>query len=157
VSTSLLRSTRNKMATWSVQLFQLPTKLHNTFTCPHEMWGYAISGFHHEVDKKCVILGYYTASSINSLLTFQDNRSIPSSRLDRSVVCHTNIVLCITINNVNFCGQLYKIELRVMFGGCLGKYLFQRNVIHTTWHREVHLVHAFLCLSQFERCSSLSN
>ena len=32
-----------------------------------------ISGFCHEVDKNCSVLGYYTVSSDNSLLTFRDN------------------------------------------------------------------------------------
>ena len=38
-----------------------------------------ISGFCHEVDEKCALLGYYTASSGNFLLMFQHNMSVPSS------------------------------------------------------------------------------
>jgi hypothetical protein len=38
-----------------------------------------ISGFHREVAENCNILGYYTASSDNSLPTFWDNLLIPTS------------------------------------------------------------------------------
>ena len=43
--------------------------------------GCAISGFRREVQENCVLLGYYTASSGNSLPTFRDNLSVPSSRI----------------------------------------------------------------------------
>ena len=39
-----------------------------------------ISGFYREVDENCDILGYYKVSSGNSLPTFRDNPSVPSSR-----------------------------------------------------------------------------
>jgi hypothetical protein len=39
-----------------------------------------ISGSRREVDEKCVLLGYYAASSGNSLPTFRDKVSVPSSR-----------------------------------------------------------------------------
>jgi len=38
-----------------------------------------ISGFRREVDENCVLMGYYVASSGNSLPTFRDNLSVPSS------------------------------------------------------------------------------
>jgi hypothetical protein len=38
-----------------------------------------ISGFPLEAPGNCALLGYYTASSGNSLLTFRDNLSVPSS------------------------------------------------------------------------------
>jgi hypothetical protein len=38
----------------------------------------AISGFHREVDYNCALLGYYAASSGNSLPTFRGNLSVPS-------------------------------------------------------------------------------
>ena len=46
-----------------------------------------ISGFRREADKNCVLLGYNAASRSNSLPTFQDNLSVPSSRamLSRNV------------------------------------------------------------------------
>ena len=37
-----------------------------------------ISGFCHEVNENCSLLGFYTVSNGNSLLTFQDNLFIPS-------------------------------------------------------------------------------
>jgi len=40
-----------------------------------------ISGFHHNVDKICALLGYYAAYSGNSLPTFQDNLLVPSSKV----------------------------------------------------------------------------
>jgi hypothetical protein len=43
-----------------------------------------ISGFHHEVDEICAALGYYAACSGNSLPTFRDNLSVPSSRVKKS-------------------------------------------------------------------------
>jgi len=39
-----------------------------------------ISGFYRSVDEKCAPLGYYTASSGNTMLTFQDNPLVPSTR-----------------------------------------------------------------------------
>jgi hypothetical protein len=39
-----------------------------------------ISGFHHEVDEKCALLGYYAASSGNPLPTFRDDISVPFIR-----------------------------------------------------------------------------
>jgi hypothetical protein len=40
----------------------------------------AISGFHRETDENCAFLGYLAASSGNSLPTFRDKLSVPSSR-----------------------------------------------------------------------------
>ena len=40
-----------------------------------------ISGSHREVDEKCALLGYNSTSSGNSLPTFRDNLSVPSSRV----------------------------------------------------------------------------
>jgi len=45
------------------------------------IWLGAISGFLCELNENCVILGYYAASSVNSLPTFRDNLSSPSSRV----------------------------------------------------------------------------
>ena len=39
----------------------------------------AISGFRRKVNENCVFLAYYAASSGNSLPTFPDNLSVPSS------------------------------------------------------------------------------
>jgi hypothetical protein len=40
-----------------------------------------ISGFCHSVDEKCAPLGYYAASSGNTILSFWDNPSLPSARV----------------------------------------------------------------------------
>ena len=40
-----------------------------------------ISGFRHKVDENCTLLGCYAVKSGNSLQTFWDNLSDPSSRL----------------------------------------------------------------------------
>ena len=40
------------------------------------------SSFRREVDKNCALLGYYAASNGNSLPTFRDNLSVPSSRIE---------------------------------------------------------------------------
>ena len=40
---------------------------------------YVISGVRREVDENCVLLGYYAASSGDSLPTFRDNLLVPSS------------------------------------------------------------------------------
>jgi hypothetical protein len=42
-----------------------------------------ISGFRHDVDELCALLGYYAASSGNPLPTFRDNVSLPYSRSPR--------------------------------------------------------------------------
>jgi hypothetical protein len=40
------------------------------------------AGFRREVDENWTLLGYYAASSGRFLLTFRDNLSIPSSRVE---------------------------------------------------------------------------
>ena len=42
----------------------------------------AISGFSRELDENCTLLGCYAASCGNSLLTFRNNLSVPSSRVE---------------------------------------------------------------------------
>jgi hypothetical protein len=43
--------------------------------------GTLISGFRHDVDDICALLGYYATSCGNCLPTFRDNVSVPSSRV----------------------------------------------------------------------------
>jgi hypothetical protein len=43
-----------------------------------------LSGFRHDVDEICALLGYYAALSRTSVLTFRDNLSVPSSRVKKS-------------------------------------------------------------------------
>ena len=43
-----------------------------------------IYGFHRDVDENCAFMGYYAASSVNSLPTLRDNLSVPSSRVQES-------------------------------------------------------------------------
>ena len=43
-----------------------------------------ISGFHREAGELCALLGYYSASSVNLLPTFQDNLSVQNSRTKKS-------------------------------------------------------------------------
>jgi hypothetical protein len=45
-----------------------------------------ISGFQHEVDENCVLLGYYTGYSGNSLPTFPDDLSVTSSSVENKKV-----------------------------------------------------------------------
>ena len=45
---------------------------------------FAISGLRREVDEICALLGYYAAYSDNSLPTFRDKLSVPSSRVKKS-------------------------------------------------------------------------
>jgi len=42
-----------------------------------------ISGFRRKVDEICCLLGYYAANSSNSLSTFRDSLSVPSSRIKK--------------------------------------------------------------------------
>jgi hypothetical protein len=43
-----------------------------------------ISGFRRKVDENCTLLGYDAANSGNSLSTFRDNLSVPSSSVKNS-------------------------------------------------------------------------
>jgi hypothetical protein len=43
-----------------------------------------ISGFRHNVDEMCALLGYYAALCGSSVPTFRDNLSVPSSRVKKS-------------------------------------------------------------------------
>ena len=45
---------------------------------------FVISGFHRDVNENCTFPGYYAAYSGNSLPTFRDNLSVPSSRVWKS-------------------------------------------------------------------------
>jgi hypothetical protein len=54
---------------------------HHNNLFPVEQNFSTISGFHHEVDEICALLQNYAAHSDNSLPTFRDNLSIPSSSL----------------------------------------------------------------------------
>jgi hypothetical protein len=71
-----------------------------------------ISGFHHNTDKICALLGYYAAYSANSLPMFQDNLLVPTSKVKISkfarpltmepVGCHTTLArnYCYTLHNI---------------------------------------------------------
>jgi len=45
-----------------------------------------ISGFPHNVDDICALLGSYTAYTANFLLTFRDNLSAPSLRVKKLIL-----------------------------------------------------------------------
>jgi hypothetical protein len=47
-----------------------------------------ISGFNCDVDEIYALLGWYAASNGNPVLTFQDNVSVPSSRVKKSNEAH---------------------------------------------------------------------
>jgi hypothetical protein len=47
-------------------------------------WFFVISGFRHDVDEICALLGYYIALSGSSVPTFRDNLSVPSPRVKKS-------------------------------------------------------------------------
>ena len=47
--------------------------------------GCVISDFRRQVDANCALLGFYAASSGNSLPTFRDNLSVPSSKVKESL------------------------------------------------------------------------
>jgi hypothetical protein len=55
----------------------LISHINNRFSC-------VISGFCHDVDEICTVLGYYTVMSDGSAPTFQDTISVPSSRVKKS-------------------------------------------------------------------------
>jgi hypothetical protein len=46
-----------------------------------------ISDFHREVDEICAFLGHYGVCSGNSLSTFRENLSVPSSRIVGPLGC----------------------------------------------------------------------
>jgi hypothetical protein len=52
---------------------------HRTGTYFLELLFRMISGFRHEVDETCALLGYYAARSGNFLPTFWNNLPVPSS------------------------------------------------------------------------------
>jgi hypothetical protein len=49
---------------------------------------FMISGFRHDADKICALLGYNVVSSGNPLPMFQDNISVPSARVKKSHQYH---------------------------------------------------------------------
>jgi len=48
---------------------------------------FVISGFRRKVDRNCALLVYYATSNGNSLPTFRDNLSVPSSGVRNPVTC----------------------------------------------------------------------
>ena len=50
-------------------------------TALHQVLLRMTAGFRREIDRNCALLGYYTASSVNSLLTFRGNLSVSFSRV----------------------------------------------------------------------------
>ena len=76
-----------------------------------------IWSFHREVhvDEKCVLLGYYAASSGNSLPTFRDNLSVPKRRwginTPRCVINQKSaVVICTSaLSTINWCTVLFKV------------------------------------------------
>jgi hypothetical protein len=59
---------------------------------PTKFNGCVISGFRREVDERCDLLGYYAASSGNSLRTFRDNLSVPFSRVYIATITDSMII-----------------------------------------------------------------
>jgi len=51
-----------------------------------------ISGFCHEEDENCVLLGYYTTSSGNCLTTYRDNLPVPSLRVKNPIGCPETLI-----------------------------------------------------------------
>jgi len=50
--------------------------IHDVFSSPNIIRVIMISGFRHEVEEICALLGCYAASSSDSLPTFRDNLSV---------------------------------------------------------------------------------
>ena len=69
---------RHKCLSMCVKL----TKLHHR---KKTLSFFVTSGIRSEVDENCAVLGYYAASSGNSLPTFRDNQSVPTSRLKKTL------------------------------------------------------------------------
>jgi hypothetical protein len=59
----------------------IKTSLIHLCSCCLWIFTSVISGFRHEVDENCALLGIWAASSGNFLPTFRDNLSVPSSRI----------------------------------------------------------------------------
>jgi len=116
-----------------------------------------ISGFRHEVDENCALLEYYAVSSGNSLLTFQDNLSVPSypkkknKRWDRLVVLKRNYNYSLHNNPEERSSQTEYVtkmnciytELKLPSVG----YEFYRNIFwYTTWQTFV------ICICNKHQC-----
>jgi hypothetical protein len=69
IDTRKAQEISRKMNNSSVRQISLTTWCHSC----------VISGFRHEVDENCALLGYYAASSGNFLPMFRDNLSVPFS------------------------------------------------------------------------------
>jgi len=76
-------------ATWphlSLHIRALNTQQPWWPTFPRQVCYCMTSGFCREVDEVCALLGFYAAHSGNSLPTYQDNLSVPSSGVKKSVI-----------------------------------------------------------------------
>ena len=61
-----------------------PLKISSEFYEPKSELPCLISGFRREVGEICALMGYYVACSGNSLPTFRDSLSVPSSRVHKT-------------------------------------------------------------------------
>jgi hypothetical protein len=84
---------------------------------------HVISDFHRDVDEICALLGYYAMSSGNTLPTFQDNVSVPFSRVKSKTSYPSKIgPCCLHKATLNFWGiyciyilsSVYGIEVNKM-------------------------------------------
>jgi hypothetical protein len=93
---------------------------------------YVILGFRREVDENCAPLGYYAASSGNSVTTFRDNLSVPSHLLQGSRIILEDGV-----------GRLSR-----NVGKELTLFWVKTNLMHS------FLMYLFLCLYMFRAASA---
>jgi hypothetical protein len=73
-----------------------------------------ISGFSREVDEICVLLGYYSAGSVNSLSTFRDEPWVQTSRVKDTLSLMMGPVGCPeqSVKNYRYTMRNFSIECR---------------------------------------------
>jgi hypothetical protein len=78
-----------------------------------------VLGFRREVNKNCVLKGYYAASSGNFLSTFRDNLSVASSRVknaeERSSFTYFKLIneIVKNVKHLNKIDGLYNLKISV--------------------------------------------
>jgi hypothetical protein len=61
------------------------TTMHDMGHTARQVTRFVISGFRRELDENCALMHYYAASSDNSVPTFRNNLSVPSSWVKNSI------------------------------------------------------------------------
>jgi hypothetical protein len=111
-----------------------------------------ISGFCHNTDEICALLGYKAALSGNSLPTFWDNISVPSSTVKKSKKIRTDMLSQNVSKILPLDAAFYPRREQISYKQCVYD-ITLRHICVTICHGETISINYYLCVCV---CSCLS-